>query len=96
MVASSPQTSNSSKLPQARYSPVVLGHRLLWPLLAGMLRLVIAVGGGWVGLRLTGSLGAVFAALALGLVAYGVILSAAIRAGAWFGRDRPAGGKAPA
>ena len=60
--------------------------RLLWPLLAGLVRLVIAVGGGWVALRLTGSLGSVFAALALGLVAYGVILSAAIRSGAWFGR----------
>ena len=31
--------------------------RLLWPLLAGLLRLLIAVGGGWLALRLTGSLG---------------------------------------
>ena len=38
--------------------------RLLWPLLAGLLRLVIAVGGGWAALRLTGSLAWVFAALA--------------------------------
>ncbi len=58
--------------------------RLVWPLLAGLVRLVIAVGAGWVALRLTGSLGSVFAALSLGLVAYGVILSAAIRSGAWF------------
>src|SRR5216683_3318480 len=58
--------------------------RLVWPLLAGLVRLVIAVGAGWVVLRLTGSLGSVFAALSLGLVAYGVILSAAIRSGAWF------------
>src|SRR5271170_7293834 len=63
--------------------------RLLWPLLSGLVRLMIAVGGGWLGLRLTGSLSAVFAALALGLLAYGVILSAAIRSGAWFGRVRP-------
>ena len=64
--------------------------RLLWPLLAGLTRLVIAVGGGWVALRLTGSLASLFAALALGLVAYGVIISAAIRSGAWFGRKAEA------
>ena len=29
--------------------------RLIWPLLAGMLRMVIAVGGGWLVLRATGS-----------------------------------------
>jgi putative MATE family efflux protein len=58
--------------------------RLLWPLLAGLVRLVIAVGGGWVALRLSGSFAALFAALSLGLVLYGVILSAAVRSGAWF------------
>ena len=30
--------------------------RLFWPLFAGLLRLVIAIGGGWLALRLTGSL----------------------------------------
>jgi MATE family, multidrug efflux pump len=64
--------------------------RLLWPLLAGLVRLVIAVGGGWVALRLTGSLGGLFAALSLGLVAYGVILSAAVGSGAWFSRKASA------
>ena len=64
--------------------------RLLWPLLAGLTRLVIAAGGGWIALRLTGSLGSVFAALALGLVAYGVIISTAIRSGAWFRRKASA------
>jgi putative MATE family efflux protein len=62
--------------------------RLLWPLLAGLTRLAIAIGGGWIALRLTGSIGALFAALALGLVAYGLIISAAIRSGVWFGRTR--------
>ena len=62
--------------------------RLAWPLLAGLLRLVIAIGGGWVALRLTGSLGWLFAALSLALVAYGVILCAAVASGAWFGRTR--------
>jgi putative MATE family efflux protein len=60
--------------------------RLLWPLLAGLVRLVTAVGGGWVLLRLTGSVAALFAALSLGLVLYGVILAAAVRSGAWFTR----------
>ncbi len=60
--------------------------RLLWPLLAGLVRLAIAVGGGWVALRLTGSLDGLFAALALGLIAYGIILSTAVGSGAWFRR----------
>ena len=58
--------------------------RLGWPLLAGLLRLVIAVAGGWLALRLTGSLTWVFAALAAGLAVYGLVLAAVIRAGAWF------------
>ena len=45
--------------------------RLLWPLLAGLIRLVIAIGGGWIALSLTGSLAWLFAALAFALVAYG-------------------------
>ena len=63
--------------------------RLLWPLLAGSLRVVVAIGGGWLTLRLTGSINWLFAALALGLIAYGVTLTVAIISGAWFGRDRP-------
>ena len=62
--------------------------RLFWPLLAGLLRLVIAICGGWVALRVTGSLGWVFAALSAALVAYGLTLSAAIASGAWFRRTR--------
>jgi MATE family, multidrug efflux pump len=58
--------------------------RLGWPLFAGFVRLTVAIGGGWLALRLTGSLLSLFAALSLGLVAYGGILSAAIGSGAWF------------
>ena len=58
--------------------------RLLWPLLGGFARLGIAVIGGWLALRLTGSLEAVFAMMALGLAAYGVIVAIAIQSGAWF------------
>jgi len=57
--------------------------RLFWPLFAGLLRLVVAIGGGWIALRVTGSLGWVFAALAAALVIYGLTLSAAIASGAW-------------
>jgi MATE family, multidrug efflux pump len=62
--------------------------RLLWPLVAGLLRLVIAIGGGWIVLRWTGSMHGLFAALALGLFVYGVMLAAAIGSGAWFRQQR--------
>lgn len=58
--------------------------RLLWPLLAGFLRLTIALGGGWLALSLTGSPTWLFAALALGLVLYGVVVALAVKSGAWF------------
>jgi putative MATE family efflux protein len=60
--------------------------RLFWPLFAGLLRLVIAVGGGWMALRLTGSLTWVFAALSAGLVVYGLVVAGVIASGAWFRR----------
>ena len=62
--------------------------RLLWPLVAGGLRLVVAVGGGWLALRVFGTLDWVFAALALALVLYGSMLVTAIWSGVWF-RGRP-------
>jgi putative MATE family efflux protein len=58
--------------------------RLAWPLLAGFLRLVIAVAGGWAALHLTGSLAWLFAALAVALLVYGVTLAVAVGSGAWF------------
>ena len=58
--------------------------RLAWPLFGGLLRLLIAVGGGWLAFELTGSLGAVFVALAVALVVYGVSLASAIASGVWF------------
>jgi Na+-driven multidrug efflux pump len=65
--------------------------RLLWPLSAGFLRMLIAVGGGGLALYLTGSLGWLFAGLSLGLVAYGITLGTAVASGAWFRH----GGTAP-
>ena len=62
--------------------------RLFWPLLAGMLRLLIAVGGGWLVLRATGSLGWLFAALSAALLVYGGTMLTAVASGAWFRRVR--------
>ena len=60
--------------------------RLFWPLSAGFLRMIVAIGGGWIALRLTGSLYWLFAALALGLFLHGATLLAAIASGGWFRR----------
>jgi putative MATE family efflux protein len=58
--------------------------RLAWPLLGGLFRMLIAVGGGWLVLALTGSLTWAFAALALALVVYGATVVTAIASGVWF------------
>ena len=58
--------------------------RLAWPLLGGLLRMVIAVGGGWAVMRLTGSLAWTFAMLGLALVVYGGSIVAAVASGVWF------------
>ena len=58
--------------------------RLLWPLLAGALRLVLAVGGGLLMLRLSGDLAFVFLALALALAAFGLTIAGAVASGVWF------------
>src|SRR5262249_52859519 len=63
--------------------------RLLWPLLAGSLRVVVAIGGGVLSLSLTRPNNWVFASCAFVLIAYGVTLTVAIISGAWFGRGRP-------
>jgi putative MATE family efflux protein len=58
--------------------------RLLWPLLAGFTRLVIAGVGGWLATRwLGGGLPELFAAMAVALMIFGLINVAAVRLGAW-------------
>src|SRR3984957_13551884 len=64
--------------------------RLLWPLMSGLARLVVAIGGGWIALRLTGSVTWLFVALTIALVVYGVMLSAAVASGVWFRTSQPA------
>jgi len=60
--------------------------RLLWPVIAGLLRMIVAVCGGAIVLHATGSLSWLFATLAAGLLAYGATIAAAMVAGAWFAR----------
>jgi putative MATE family efflux protein len=58
--------------------------RLGWPLLAGLLRLAIAGAGGYLALRLSGSIAGVFVALGLALAVFGLVNAASIWLGAWF------------
>jgi putative MATE family efflux protein len=57
--------------------------RLLWPLAAGFIRFVIATGGGYLALRATGDMNYVYVALAVALVAFGLINAGAVAGGAW-------------
>jgi putative MATE family efflux protein len=58
--------------------------RLLWPLLAGGARLVIAAGGGWLAMRWgAGSLPTLFTAIAVAFIVYAMIIARAMRANAW-------------
>lgn len=60
--------------------------RLGWPLLAGFLRMLVGLGGGWLALRATGSLAPLFFALGLGMLTYGVLVTYAVASGKWFRR----------
>jgi putative MATE family efflux protein len=60
--------------------------RLLWPLAAGFLRMAIGLGGGWIALRLTGSLSALFYALGAGMLVYGALVTLAVTRRSWFVR----------
>ena len=57
--------------------------RVGWPLFAGFVRMAVAIGGGFIALRLTGSLSWLFVALAAGLALHGTIVLAAVLGGAW-------------
>jgi len=58
--------------------------RLAWPLIAGLLRITIAIGGGALVLQLTGSRAALRAVYAFGIVTYGLVIAAAVGSGRWF------------
>jgi Na+-driven multidrug efflux pump len=64
--------------------------RLLWPLLAGFARLLIAAGGGWLVVHwLHAGLSGLFTVMALALVVLGLTVAVAIRAGAWRRANEP-------
>ncbi len=60
--------------------------KLLWPVIGNVVRLAIALGGGWLAIRYFNSLTGVFVAQAVALVIYGSLNAWAIAGGAWFGR----------
>ncbi|MBV9326710.1 MAG: MATE family efflux transporter [Chloroflexi bacterium] len=63
--------------------------RLRWAVVANFTRLTIAVGGGWLALRLTGDLSFVFVALSIGMAAFGLINAAALATGAVTAEKHP-------
>jgi len=63
--------------------------RMMWPLVAGLLRMVLGLAGAWAMLRLTGTLDYVFLALGGALAVFGLVNAAALLAGVWFPQPRP-------
>ena len=62
--------------------------RLRWPLVAGLSRLVVAAGGGWIAVRvLGGGLSSIFVVMALAL--FGTVVTVALHQGAWRLRRTP-------
>ena len=57
---------------------------MTWPLFAGLVRMAIAVAGGWLLLQTGAGLTWVFAVLGLALAVFGTTIAGAVAAGAWF------------
>jgi len=57
--------------------------KLGWPLLAAVLRMTIATGGGWLAVQAFGLTG-LFLALGIALAAFGLLTAIAVAAGVWF------------
>jgi len=74
-------------LGMALYFASLGAARMTWPAVAGLSRIVIAVGGGAL---LAGPLGmgldGQFLAVALGIAAYGAVVASGVRPGVWQGR----------
>lgn len=62
--------------------------RVGWPLVGGILRVIIAVGGGWLAIQHGGGLTGVFWAIGLALLAFPIVNAGAILLGAWFPGER--------
>ena len=82
--ASSGRSTASSAAAWRSTSPRRAPAASTWPLLAGVLRLAIAVAGGWLALRLSGSIAAVFVALGVALAVFGLVNAGSIAMGVWF------------
>ena len=63
----------------------LIAGRLLWPLLANLMRLAIVAVGGWLALGWSGDLLHVFLALSAALAVFGLMNAAAVAGGVWFG-----------
>ena len=63
--------------------------RLLWPLVAGVTRMLVAVCGAFALLQWTGRLDDLFLALGAALLVFGAINAGAVLAGAWFAGRAP-------
>jgi Na+-driven multidrug efflux pump len=71
-------------LGMALYFAAMGAGRMLWPVAAGLSRIALAVGGGWLlGTAMGGGLEGQFQAVALGIAAYGLVNAAAVRPGVW-------------
>jgi putative MATE family efflux protein len=57
--------------------------RVTWPLIAGLLRVAVSVGGGWLALRWGGGMDSIYLALGLGLSVVGLVNAAAVALGSW-------------
>jgi len=68
--------------------------RLGWPLLAALLRVTIATGGGVIAVQAAGLFG-LFLALGLALAVFGLVNAIAIASGAWFPRVRARAASVP-
>ncbi|WP_046868183.1 MATE family efflux transporter [Microvirga massiliensis] len=63
--------------------------RVIWPLMAGLLRIAVSVGGGWLALHWGGGTDGVYLALGLGLAVVGLVNGAAVVLGSWSSAQEP-------
>ena len=61
-----------------------------WPVLAGTVRLAIALGGGWIVLALGGGLHALYIMIAIGIIAWGALTAIAVARTRWGQSERSA------
>ncbi|MDH2384967.1 hypothetical protein [Bradyrhizobium sp. CER78] len=61
--------------------------RLSWPLIGSLVRMIVAVGGGWIVLRVTGSTSLLLVGYAGGMLLYSAIIASSVAAGTWFRSD---------